>query len=527
METIISNSLTIRTVTASEKVLVRWQKLGLVTLSALCFILVFPSFNVEVLAWVTFVPLLLAIRDASPNEAFWLGWLFGILGALGTVYWVVVAMVSYGNVSVWLSVLILLLMAAYLGLYVGVFAWLARWIERRASLSLILTVPAIWVALEYVRSFFLLPFPWSYVGYSQFLTPTVTQIADMTGVYGVSFLVMLVNAGLYTAAFARVSQKTKRSAFIATGCVVAVCVGYGAFVLSNADRVKQKTVKVAVVQGNIDQAIKWNAAFKQHISDIYSRLSLEAAKDKPDLIVWPETAAPFFFLYEVEPQQQMIDLVGKLNAFLLFGGLDFTPIKGTQAYNSFNSAFLLSPEGGVMGKYDKMQLVPFGEYVPFKKLLFFVDRITTAIGEVQAGTVPEVMQANDTFFSVVICFESTFPNLVRKFVKNGARFLLIITNDAWYGRSPAAAQHFSMATFRAIENRTAIARAANTGISGFIDPYGRILQQSDTYVEAMLVDEIPLRTTTTLYTRYGDVFAWFCCAVALGAAGLGRMRRIV
>ena len=486
-------------------------------LSALCFILIFPPFNFEMLAWVAFVPFLLAIRDASLKETFLLGWFSGLIGALGTVYWVVVAMVSYGNMPVWLSVLALLLMASFLGLYSGVFAWLVRRLDWQTSLLLILIIPSLWVALEYARAYVLFPFPWSYVGYSQYLTPIVTQIADTTGVYGVSFLVMLVNAGLYTAIFSRVSQTMKRNALIVTGCAVAVSVGYGAFVLFGTNSIEENTVNVGVVQGNIDQAIKWNSAFKQHIFDTYVRLSTEIAAEKPDVIVWPETAVPFLFLYDVEPQQQMIDFVGKLNTFLLFGGLHVTPIKGTREYNSFNSAFLLSPNGGLLGQYNKMQLVPFGEYVPFKKLLFFIDRITTAIGEVQAGTVPEVMQANDTLFSVVICFESTFPNLVRKFVGNGARFLVIITNDAWYGRSPAAAQHFSMATFRAIENRTAIARAANTGISGFIDPYGRILQQSETYVEAALVHEIPLRTTTTFYTRYGDIFAWLCCAAAVGA----------
>lgn len=527
METIISNSFIAHAVKISEKVLVHWQKIGLATLSALCFILMFPPFDVEVFAWVAFVPLLLAIRDVSRKEAFGLGWLSGLIGAVGTIYWVVVAMVTYGKMPVLLSVLALLLMASFLGLYVGIFAYLVRWLERRTALPLLLTAPAIWVAFEYARAYVLFPFPWSYVGYSQYLTPIVTQIADTTGVYGVSFLVMLVNAGVYTAAFSRVSQAMKRNALIATGCAIAISVGYGAFVLFGTDTLEERTVKVGVVQGNIDQAIKWNNAFKQHIFDTYVRLSTNIAAEKPELIVWPETAAPFLFLYDVEPQQQMIDLMSKLNTFLLFGGLNVTPIQGTREYNSYNSAFLLSPSGGILGKYDKMQLVPFGEYVPFKKLLFFIDRITTAIGEVQAGTVPEVMQANDTFFSVVICFESTFPNLVRKFVDNGARFLIIITNDAWYGHSPAAAQHFSMAAFRAIENRTAIARAANTGISGFIDPYGRILQQSEEYVEAALVHDIPLRTTTTFYTRHGDVFAWLCCAVAVGAIGLGWMRRYV
>ncbi|MFO7570478.1 MAG: apolipoprotein N-acyltransferase [Smithellaceae bacterium] len=177
------------------------------------------------------------------------------------------------------------------------------------------------------------------------------------------------------------------------------------------------------------------------------------------------------------------------------------------------------------GKYDKMHLVPFGEYIPFKKILFFVDKMVQAIGEVLPGQSYVVMSVNEKTLSTVICFEIIFPDLVRKFVDNGAQFLLTITNDAWYGRSAAPYQHFAMAAFRAIENRTAIARAANTGISGFIDPYGRILAQSDIYVEDALVHTIPLRTTTTFYTQYGNVFAILCSILTTVCVGYAWYRR--
>ncbi len=162
-----------------------------------------------------------------------------------------------------------------------------------------------------------------------------------------------------------------------------------------------------------------------------------------------------------------------------------------EKYYTLNSAFLLSPQGKVLSKYDKIHLVPFGEYVPFENILFFVNRLTTAIGKVHPGTMYEVMSFNDIPLSTVICFEVIFPNLVRKFVDRGARFLTTITNDAWFGKTAASYQHFAMVTFRAIENRVAFARAANTGISGFIDPCGRILANSDIFVEAALVHELP------------------------------------
>ncbi len=507
-----------------------WRQAILAALSAVCFILMFPTFDIEWLAWSAFLPLFWAMRGASATRAFWLGWLSGLLATLGTVYWVVVAMVAYGKMSLWLSLLLLLLMAAYLGLYVGLFALLARWLLLRSPLLFLLGAPAIWTALEYARSFFLFPFPWNYVGYSQYSTLIVAQIADMTGVYGVSFLILLVNAGVYAATLSNTSFRARQTALIAVAAALALTVGYGAFALFSSEHAaaqqSARMLNIAVVQGNIDQSIKWNEEFREHILEKYLRLTRSVAQQKPDMIVWPETAVPFLFRYERAPQQQMIDLARELGIPLLFGGIDVTLTKGRRIEHSLNSAFLLSETGGIIGKYDKIQLVPFGEYVPFAKLLFFVNRLTTAIGETKAGSSYEVMHANDSRFSVVICFESTFPNLVRKFVDRGAQFLVIMTNDAWYGRSSAAAQHFSMAAFRAIENRRAIARAANTGISGFIDPFGRILDQSGIYEDDARVHAIPLRKATTFYTRHGDLFAWFCCAAAIAATVFAKFGRV-
>ncbi len=499
------------------------RRIGLAILSACCLILIFPAFDFELLAWIAFIPLFVAIQQQDVKNTFWLGWISGVVSGLGTLYWVTITMVRYGGLPFWLSVLTLLILVAYLALYMGVFTVLLQFLQRYTAIPLIVTAPVLWVGLEYLRSFFVIGFPWNSLGYSQYLTPFVTQFADMTGVYGISFLIVLVNAGLYAILLTSSPSSVKRRTALAIGCCVGLGVGYSLFVLppSDADG-SADTIRVAVVQGNIDQGIKWNYKYRQKIFDTYIHLSEETLDESPDLIVWPETAVPFVLNYDPAFRNRMVEFVRRVKTFVLFGDIDFSPVPDKpQQYNSLNSAFLLSPDGNLVGKYDKIHLVPFGEYVPFEDILSFVERITTAIGKVIPGDTPVVMPHPKAPISTIICFEAIFPNLVRKFVDRGAKLLVIITNDAWFDRSSASYQHFAMVTFRAIENRTAIARAANTGISGFIDPYGRIVQQSDLFIEQTLVQSLPLRTTTTWYTRYGDVFARLCFILSSMLTGYG------
>ena len=504
-------------------------RLGLVGLSGLLVILIFPFFNVEILAWITFIPLFLAIQHESLKNVFWLGWLTGVIYGLGTLYWITVTMVRYGGLPQILSILVLLVMVGYLALYVGAFTFLLRFLQDHIGFPFVVTAPIIWVGLEYLRSFFIIGFPWNSLGYSQFLTPYVTQIADITGVYGVSFLIILVNAALYTILLTENSRAVKITTAIVTLCCVGLSIGYSLMILlasSSEITIAPETRRIAVVQGNVEQSIKWSKEHRQEIFERYARLSKHTLNESPEMIVWPETAVPFVFHHDLYYKNQMITLVRELETFLLFGGINILPDPSSPGqYNSLNSAFLLSPEGELLGAYDKIQLVPFGEYVPFEKILFFVDRITTAIGRVQPGKIFQVMRFAELPFSTVICFEIIFPNLVRKFVDRGARFLVTITNDAWFGKTSASYQHFAMITFRAIENRVAIARAANTGISGFIDPYGRILQQSEIFIEETLVQDIPLRNRTTFYTRYGDVFVRLCFILSIVGIGYGFFRR--
>jgi apolipoprotein N-acyltransferase len=238
------------------------------------------------------------------------------------------------------------------------------------------------------------------------------------------------------------------------------------------------------------------------------------AKEKPDLIIWPETATPFFFQDEKEYQPIVLGIPQKAKAFLLFG-TPFYRIERGQV-NHYNSAFLVSASGGLVGRYDKVHLVPFGEYVPLQEILFFVgSSLGEGIGNFKSGGKIINFSIPQGKFGVLICFEIIFPDLCRKFVKNGANFLVTITNDAWFGKTSAPYQHLSIAAFRAVENRVYISRAANTGISGIIDPKGKILKQGDIFTEEAINGVIHMSQTKTFYTLYGDVFGWICSGLSI------------
>jgi apolipoprotein N-acyltransferase len=279
------------------------------------------------------------------------------------------------------------------------------------------------------------------------------------------------------------------------------------------------------VQPNIDQAVKWDQAFREETLRRYDRLT-ESFGYGVDLVVWPEAATPF--IYEREPvyQLQLVAMANRASAPLLFGSpaVRFDPERKPFL---LNSAYLLSPDGELLGRYDKQHLVPFGEYIPLKSsLLFFLEKMVEGIGDFQAGPGPTILSfqlkesdgaapARRVKFGVVICYEVIFPDLVRRIASSGAEFLVTITNDAWFGDSSAPAQHFSMVVFRSVENHLAFARAANTGISGFIDPFGRIIVASPTFTQTALQAEIPVRQTKTFYSRHGDVFAYGCMLISL------------
>ncbi len=485
-------------------------------LSGILLILSFPDLDLEFLAWFALVPLFYAIEGKEPYHSFKLGFLTGLVSFLGILYWIIVAVHTYGKVPSILSGLILLLLVVYLSLFPGAFAFLIRFIQIRSGIQTISFSPLLWVTLEYLRSFLLTGFPWAYLGHTQYLNLPFIQIADITGVYGLSFVILLVNVVLFEV-LRRWPKRTfpvKEAALSAV--VLLLFLIYGYIKINHVDQeiIKSPSLKVGLVQGNIDQSIKWDESFQLETLKIYRRLSLKVAEDKPDLIVWPETATPFFFQEAKEYQPIVFEIPEKTNAFLLFG----TPFYEVERrrVDYYNSALLVSPSKELVGKYDKIHLVPFGEYVPLRNLLFFVESsIGEGIGNFKSGKKIVLLPLPQGKFGVLICFEIIFPDLCRRFVKEGADFLVTITNDAWFGRTSAPYQHLSTATFRAIENRVFIARAANTGISAFIDPKGKIVKQGDIFTEEAINGTIRIMKRKTFYTLYGDVFAWVCSGFSI------------
>lgn len=494
----------------------------------------FPKYDMGLLAWVALVPLHIALDGISRRtQAFWLGWLSGIIASTGIMSWVVTAMHTYGKVPLVFSYGIMLLLTAYLGLYVALYSAGVVWFRMLVPRYGLFAAPCLWVTLELLRTYVLSGLPWSLLGYSQYRQLDLIQIADHLGVYGVSFLIVLTNVALaelylWLMPLFRGFRPARLPWELVTtaGILVSLSWAYStSLIASDAVTRPQATLQVGVVQPNIDQAIKWDQAFRDETLRRYDRLT-ESFGYGADLVIWPEAATPF--IYEREPlyQLKLVDMANRASAPLLFG----SPAVRFDADRKpflLNSAYLLSPDGELLGRYDKQHLVPFGEYIPLKSsLLFFLEKMVEGIGDFQAGPGPTILSfqlkesdgatvARRVKFGVVICYEVIFPDLVRRMATAGAEFLVTITNDAWFGDSSAPSQHFSMVVLRSVENHLAFARAANTGISGFIDPFGRIIEASPIFTQAALQAEIPIRQTKTFYSRHGDVFAYGCMLISL------------
>ena len=494
-------------------------------ISGLLLTAAFPKAGISGLAWFALVPLLAVLRGLNPKEAFRIGMIAGLAHYLTLLYWVVFTMRTYGYLPWWQCVSLLVLLAAYLALYPGLFA-LALVHLCRKPVQLVLFAPVFWVGLEYIRSFLLTGFPWGIIGYSQFNRLHIIQISDMFGVYGVSFLVMLSNAAIYVLLLS-VAQKKWRGhpvdkwpvllAIVLPFILISLGLLYGNMRIGVMDDAMAlaSSSRVAVIQGNIDQARKWDPAFQIGTTKKYVGLMLSAAARQPDLVVWPETATPFYFEASPKLTRLVTDAVREAGIHLLVGSPSVLGEPGSYAY--YNSAYMVAPDGRATGRYDKVHLVPFGEYVPLKRVLSFVGKMVAQVGDFSSGEKGRTLAWGEDGppIGVQICFEIIFPGLSRSLVKNGAGVLVNLTNDAWFGNTSAAYQHFSMAVFRAVENRRSLVRCANTGISGFVDPAGRIVARTALFEDAVVVRTVPVLTETTLYTRIGDALP-LACLIVLG-----------
>jgi apolipoprotein N-acyltransferase len=506
--------------------------------SGLLLVAAFPRWNKSYLLAVALLPLLWALRGQSRWTAFGLGFLSGLVFYLGLLSWIVYVTHVFGKLPLPLAFGVLLLLAGYLSLYRGLWAWGVVWAQER-QIRLLWFAPALWVALELGQTYIISGFPWELLGHGLYRHPLLLQLADLTGVYGLSFLLVLVNMGLLEllAPTPRGRRFRKLKVLGLLLVVLTGWLGYGYWRLGQVSQMINASpkLKVAVVQGNIKQGEKWDPKIVQATLETYGRLTAKTLErdqdretgDQPPLVIWPETAAPFFFHHLPDrdtPLDTMVKETARKNrVFLLFGAP--AAEKRAEGERLFNRAYLLDPEGKVVGHYDKAHLVPFGEYVPLERILFFVSKMVPLIGDFAEGPVGKVVPFPESPLGVLICYESIFGYLSRAQVQNGARLLVNITNDAWFGDTSAPYQHMSMAVLRAVENRVALARAANTGISAFINGDGRVLWTSPLNQEAAHTLKLPVLPGGSFYTAYGDLFAWTCLVLVAMALLFTRQRR--
>lgn len=494
--------------------------MALVSGAALVFC--FPRFDISLLAYVALVPLLVSIWGESKPRAFLFGFLMGLPYFIGTNYWIYHSGYHYGGLSLMASAASVALLGIYLSLYTGAFAVLYSDKISSTSLPASLLAPVFWVLMEYLRTHALTGFPYSIIGYTQHSMLRTIQSADLFGVYATSFIVVAVN-GAIADIFIMRSRRDHMPLFnltptLAALLLVVVCVlanlVYGGQRLD--DSAKGNLITATVVQGNIDQSIKWSPDHRQNTIDIYTSLSNAASESSlPDLVVWPESAIPSVYGAEKESTDRINSLVAEdIGAPLLMGAV--TESKGENQGYYANSAVLINAAGRHTYTYSKIHLVPFGEYVPMKSALFFIDRMVEGIGDYRPGkTYNRGTIEGKGSFATLICYEIVFPDLVRRFYKDGGDFMVTVTNDAWFGNTAGPYQNFAMSVFRAVENRKPLIRAANTGISGFIDSHGRVLAQTNMNERRSLTAEIITDPSGTLYSRLGDMLPYFCIILTL------------
>jgi len=492
-------------------------------LSGALLTLSFPSFGHPAAAWVALTPLLVILHGTrSPGLAFGLGLTTGAVHFAGTLPWLTQVMTEFGGFPLPVGVLLNGLLVAYLALFPAAFAVMVVVVLRARSGEWgLLSAAPVWLTTELGRMWLFGGFPWELLGYSQTSVLPVSQLASLFGVHGVTLLVVFINSALALALVGPRAQRVRVLA-VATG-VLGVVVLFGVWRLTDNRLVRDGTpLRVGLVQGNILQADKWDPAMRSTILRRYLDLSRQSAADGARLIVWPESATPFSF--EDHPDGDAVrQLARDTGAHLLFGS---TQSRRDPVPRVFNAAFVLRPDGETAAVYQKMHLVPFGEYVPFRALLFFVSPLVESMVDFSPGISPVIMPIGAHRISTAICYEIIYPGLVRSFVRHGSELLTTITNDAWYGRSAAPHQHFQQAAMRAIEQGRYLTRAANTGISGVVDPYGRVLARSALFETAVITEEVRLLSGLTLYGRIGDLLAYLCVVLTLAAVGAARCGRL-
>ena len=485
-----------------------------------------PPFNLGHIGWFCLVPLFVALNGKTLRQSFILGLITGLIYFLGLLYWLFPIMIP---ATIFGTILLIIYLSLFFALFCLLFSFICHLTPAHSILSplrYVFFASVLWVSLEYLRSLGVLGFPWGLIAYSQWKNTTLIQIADITGVYGISFVIVLFNAALaYLIYQYRPPFEVKRLTMTGMAVLSIFLIGVIIFVFFYGMRAisiyapmiktEKKRIDVALIQGNIDQNKKWDPNYLGESLGILMGLTREL-KYVPDIIVWPETAITISLNENKFLEDRIREFVRSTKTFFLSG------VQETESGKYFNRAILISPDGEILGKYDKIHLVPFSEATPyfFKWIFPFLKKVIsgedfTPGKEWTVFNHPHPPSAGTRKFSCCICFESIFPQEIRKFTRAGAQFLINITNDAWFGRTGAPYQHFAINVFRAVENRMEIARAANSGISGYINMIGQPRYWTSIFSRSVISSEVNLRTKETIYTRFGDIFSYFCLFASL------------
>lgn len=492
----------------------------LATLTGLSLWISFPGGGeVWQLLPLVLLPLLYSLQGGTPRHAALCGLVAGLSHFLLLLYWIIIVLGTYGGLAWYLSIPALVLLAFYMGLYFSLFAVLARAILAAfPAVAALWLLPMLWVGLDWLRSVLLTGFPWMDLGYALYKIPVALQIADLVGHHGLTFLIVFINTLLLLIAKLRTSGRNLVLLLVPACLLLGGAAYYSQHRLAevNAQHTAATTPRltIGVVQGNIDQSIKWSPSQQAATVTTYLTLSESLmASRPPSLIVWPETALPFYPMTgdHMGPLQKLVE--GRDLALLT--GAPWYEILDHKAkkVRFFNSALLLEPDGEFHGKYYKAHLVPFGEYVPLKQFLPFLAPLVEAVGDFSAGTIEQPLHWQTAKAGILICFESVFPEISRQWVKAGANLLINLTNDAWYGKSSAPYHSLAMAVLRAVETRRSIIRSANTGISAFITPAGIIDSQSEIFIPWATAREVSLEEGETFWVGYGYLFAPVCLVI--------------
>ncbi|MBP7778737.1 MAG: apolipoprotein N-acyltransferase [Acidobacteria bacterium] len=443
-----------------------------------------------------------------------LGAAAGLVHYLGTIYWTGAVVETFGGLPGIVAWLCALALALYMSAYTALACGLTGAVIQRAGAAGLVVAPVAWVAAEFARGHVLGGFPWIPLGSAVVTLVPVAQLASLVGVYGVSFF--LVTLGTLVALAMMSARPTRTAAAISAVVLLLAASAWGSARVTDARLTREGTpLTVGLIQPNVSQEDKWNRARVGEIGRRYAALTRRAVADGAQAILWPESSTPYLFNEDPVQAEAVRALVRESGVPLLFGTDE---VERGEPDKYFNSAFVLDPSGAVAAVYRKMQLVPFGEYVPLKHLLFFVAPLVDAVAEFAPGQQVTMLPIAGHMASTAICYEVVYPHLIRRGVLAGAELLTTITNDAWYGDSSAPYQHFELASMRAIEQGRYLARAANTGISGVIDPYGRPVVATRVFEEAVVTAEVRFLQSRTLYATIGDAVAIASLAATLAVA---------